>query len=63
VEVHQVYGSTKDSFVTNKADFKLFLEAVVDNPASKVIIRITMDDPNIQAAKKSQVGMIVASSL
>jgi hypothetical protein len=35
---------------------------VIDNPASKVIIRISMDDPNVQAAKKTQVGVIVASS-
>ncbi|PLW58660.1 hypothetical protein PCANC_00156 [Puccinia coronata f. sp. avenae] len=31
-----------------------FLEAVINNPASKVIIRISMDDPNVQAAKKTQ---------
>ncbi|PLW36154.1 hypothetical protein PCANC_16662 [Puccinia coronata f. sp. avenae] len=35
-------------------EFQPFLEAVVDNPSSKVIIRISMDDPNAQAAKKVQ---------
>jgi hypothetical protein len=55
VVMHRLYSSTKNCFVVNNDEFKAFLKAVVENPASKVIIHILMDNPNAQAAKKTQV--------
>jgi hypothetical protein len=49
--------------VASNNEFQPFLKVGVDNPASKVIIRISMDDPNAQAAKKVQVSDIAASSI
>jgi hypothetical protein len=63
VVMHRLYGSTKNSFVASNNEFQPFLKVGVDNPASKVIIRISMDDPNAQAAKKVQVSDIAASSI
>ncbi|PLW45647.1 hypothetical protein PCANC_08377 [Puccinia coronata f. sp. avenae] len=53
VVMHRVYGSTKGAFVSNNTEFKPFLEVVINNLASKVIICISMDDPNMKAAKKT----------
>ncbi|PLW39209.1 hypothetical protein PCANC_12943 [Puccinia coronata f. sp. avenae] len=55
--MHRLYGSTKNPFVASNNKFQPFLKAVVNNPASKVIIHISMDDPNAQAAKKVQEGL------
>ncbi|PLW35798.1 hypothetical protein PCASD_15699 [Puccinia coronata f. sp. avenae] len=57
VVMHRLYGSTKNPFVASNDKFQPFLKAVVNNPASKVIIHISMDDPNAQAAKKVQEGL------
>ncbi|PLW21179.1 hypothetical protein PCASD_18790 [Puccinia coronata f. sp. avenae] len=51
---HRTYGAKSNYSVTSDADFAPFAEAVTQSPMGKVIIKITMDDPDLHAKAKAQ---------
>ncbi|PLW55968.1 hypothetical protein PCANC_02977 [Puccinia coronata f. sp. avenae] len=51
---HRTYGTKSNYSVTSNADFAPFAKAVTQSPTGKVIIKITMDNPNLRAKAKAQ---------
>jgi thermostable 8-oxoguanine DNA glycosylase len=48
---HRTYGVKADYIPTSNAKFHLFLEAIRLSPTSKILIRLVMEDPVVQAKK------------
>ncbi|PLW15541.1 hypothetical protein PCANC_14514 [Puccinia coronata f. sp. avenae] len=48
---HRVYGVKSHAFVSNKAEFEEFAEAVLSSPSSKCTVKILMEDPGALAKK------------
>ncbi|PLW36776.1 hypothetical protein PCASD_13256 [Puccinia coronata f. sp. avenae] len=46
---HRTYGTKSNYSVTSDADFAPFAKAVTQSPRGKVIIKITMDDPDVES--------------
>ena len=56
LHMHRTYGVQAGFCAKNEEDFAAFVEAADNNPANKIIIRLTMDDPGTQAKKLEQVS-------
>jgi hypothetical protein len=48
---HRVYGVKSDRTVTSDTEFHPFLEAIRMSPTSKIVIKLVMEDPVVQAKK------------
>jgi hypothetical protein len=55
---HRTYGAKSNYSVTSNANFAPFAGAVTQSPTGKVIIKITMDNPNLRA----KVSLVVCMS-
>ena len=51
LHMHRTYGVRAGFCAKNEEDFAAFVEAADNNPANKIIIHLTMDDPGAQAKK------------
>jgi hypothetical protein len=54
---HLTYGANKIYLVYSEKDFTPFVAAVLKKPASKVTIKLLMDDPARSAQKKQAVSL------
>ncbi|OAV86084.1 hypothetical protein PTTG_30090 [Puccinia triticina 1-1 BBBD Race 1] len=51
---HATYSAKSNAMVTSKADFAQFAGAVMENPLSKVQVKISMNDPRRTAREQQQ---------